>query len=165
MPLLIPGRLSGGVWGTAFGHVLMSEQRDHREQGQQGGGTVLWMAISDQCRWVSKPRRWRTSWKVGSICQRLTNQEMICPGSTVRSVHSKAWGLNSSCGSRINTQRNGTAGKPVLYQTAVAEITSTVRSWLPYQPAIVTGSHSASGSAATTERFATRSPLRRGRPN
>jgi hypothetical protein len=34
--------------------------------------------------------------------------------------------------SRTNTQRMGTAGKsPVLYQTAVPEATSTVRSSLP----------------------------------
>ena len=43
-------------------------------------------------------------------------------------MHSRAWVSNSPLGSRIKTQRSGTAGKPVLYQTAVAEITSTVRS-------------------------------------
>ena len=45
-------------------------------------------------------------------------------------------GLEVSSGSRINTQRNGTAGNPVEYQTAVSETISTVRSrhrtsWLP----------------------------------
>jgi hypothetical protein len=39
--------------------------------------------------------------------------------------------LNSSSGSRISTQRNGTAGNPVLYQIAVSESTSTTRSRAP----------------------------------
>src|SRR3712207_2018575 len=63
---------------------------------------------------------------------RLTNQETICFGSPRRSVHSSAWVLNTPCGSRIRTQRRGTAGSPVLYQMAALELTSIVRSSPPY---------------------------------
>lgn len=70
---------------------------------------------------------------------------------------------NSSRVSRINTQRKGTAGKPVLCWMAVSETTSIVRSFLPYQLATVIGFQSVLGSSATAERFAMHSPLRRGR--
>src|SRR3712207_6896925 len=70
---------------------------------------------------------------------RLTNQETICFGSPRRSVHSSAWVLNTPCGSRIRTQRRGTAGSPVLYQMAVLELTSIVRSSPPYHSATVMG--------------------------
>jgi hypothetical protein len=46
-------------------------------------------------------------------------------------IHRRAWGSNPPSGSRISTQRTGTAGKPVEYHTAVAEAISTVRSPLP----------------------------------
>src|SRR5215218_7966386 len=61
----------------------------------------------------------------------------ISSGSAPRSVHSKAWVAKAPCGSRTSTQRMGTAGSPVLYQTAVAEATSTVRSPQPYQSTTV----------------------------
>ena len=57
-----------------------------------------------------------------------------------------------------------TAGRPVLCQTAVAETTSTVRSSLPYHRATEIGVQVVDGSCATTERFVSRSPLRRGLP-
>src|SRR5215203_7457037 len=69
---------------------------------------------------------------------------MICSGLVSRSVQRRAWGLNSSLGSRINTQRTGTAGNPVEYHTAVWETTSTARSPSPYQWASVTGVHTIS---------------------
>src|SRR5215212_2216136 len=134
------------------------------ENSPSNAGAVLRIANSDQCRCVSKPRRWRTSWNVLSICQRLTNHEMICSGSVARSVQRSAWGWNSSCGSRINTQRNGTAGKPVEYQTAVLETISIVRFCLPYQFATMIGFQPVEESSATTERLGKRSPLSRGRP-
>src|SRR5215212_14212 len=60
------------------------------------------------------PERCRgASWKVVSICQRKTNQQTICSGSAPRSVHSKAWVLNSPCGSRTTTQRMATTGNPL----------------------------------------------------
>ena len=62
------------------------------------------------------------------------------------------------------TQRTGTANKPVLYQTAVAEAISTMRSPLPYQLAIVAGFQTVLGSSATIERLGRRSPFRRGLP-
>jgi hypothetical protein len=66
---------------------------DHRSlflssTNYRSAGATLWIAISDQCPWASNPRGWRTSWKVVSVCQRLTNQEMIRPGSVRRSVQS-----------------------------------------------------------------------------
>jgi hypothetical protein len=73
-------------------------------------------------------------------------------------------GWNSSCGSRINTQRNGTAGKPVEYQTAVLETISIVRFCLPYQFATMIDFQPVEESSATTERLGKRSPLSRGRP-
>src|SRR5215217_2453079 len=62
-------------------------------------------------------------------------------------------------GSRIRTQRNGTGGSPVLYQSAVAEATSTVRSFPLYQSETVMDVQVVAGSSATAERLARRSPL------
>ncbi len=134
------------------------------ENSPKSAGVVLCIAISDHCRCVSNPRCRRTSWKVASICQRLTNQERIFCGSASRSVHRRAWVLNSPLGSRTKTQRRGTANKPVLYQTAVLEAISTMRSPLPYHLAILAGFQTVFGSSATPERFGRRSPLRRGLP-
>ena len=89
---------------------------------------------------------------------------MIRPGSAPRSVQRSAWVLNSPCGSRIRTQRNGTAGKPVVCQTAVSETISTVRAPLPYQLVTVMGLQTVVGSSAIIERFGSLSPLRRGLP-
>src|SRR5918994_1853523 len=123
------------------------------------------MASSEHCLCVSKPRCLRISWKVTSSCQRITNQQTIFCGSASRSVHRRAWVLNSPSGSRIRTQRTGTPNKPVEYQTAVfLEETSTMRSLSPYQLAIVVGFQTVFGASATTERFGKRSPLRRGLP-
>src|SRR5688572_9149506 len=106
---------------------VMSENSPNR------AGVVLRIANSDHCLCVSNPRCLRISWKVTSNCQRITNHERIFLGSASRSVHSRAWVLNSPSGSRIKTQRTGTANKPVEYHTAVWEATSTMRSPLPYQ--------------------------------
>src|SRR4051812_49844786 len=89
---------------------------------------------------------------------------MICHGSASRSLQRRAWVLNSPRGSRISTQRRGTAANPVLYQTAVPETISTARSLLPYQWRSVIDAHSVSGFFATTERLGSRSPLRRALP-
>src|SRR3982751_2816141 len=89
---------------------------------------------------------------------------MIRSGSAKRSVHKRAWVANSSLGSRINTQRRGTAGSPVLYQTAVSETISTMRSLLPYQSATVMDIQAVPGSSATAERLGRRPPLRGGLP-
>ncbi len=134
------------------------------ENSPNSAGVLRRIALSDPCLCVSKPRRCRTSWKVASICQRLTNHEMICLGSTPRSVHNRARVSNPSWGSRISTQRNGTAGDPVPYQMAVFETISTGRSPPPYQLLTVMGSQVVFGSSATTERFGTREPFRRGLP-
>src|SRR5215211_2075273 len=84
---------------------------------------------------------------------------MICSGFASRSVHKRAWVSNSSLGSRIKTQRNGTAGNPVEYQSAVSETTSTSRSSSPYQWASVIGVQSMCASSVTAERLGKRSPL------
>src|SRR5215207_5495145 len=127
-------------------------------------GVVLRIASSDYCLCVSNPRCRRTSWKVTSSCQRITNQQRIFCGSAPGSVQRRAWVLNSFCGSRTKTQRRGTANKPVLYQTTVSEAISTIRSLSPYQLAIVVGFQEVLGSSATTERFGRRLPFRRGLP-
>src|SRR5215208_2968644 len=64
----------------------------------------------------------------------------------------------------INTQRTGTANKPVEYHTAVSEAISTVRSLSPYQLASVVGFQTVLGSSATSERLGKRSPFMRGLP-
>src|SRR5215218_8503438 len=107
------------------------------ENNPNSAGVVRRIAISDHCLWVSNPTCLRTSWKVTSSCQRITNQETIFCGSAPRSVHKRAWVLDWPCGSRTNTQRRGTANKPVEYHTAVSEEISTIRSPSPYQLAIV----------------------------
>jgi hypothetical protein len=52
----------------------------------------------------------------------------------------------------------------VLYQMAVSELASMVRSSPPYHSAIVMGLQVVVGSSATTERLGSRIPLRRGLP-
>src|SRR5215216_5144959 len=127
------------------------------ENSPNRAGVVLRIAISDHCLCDSNPRCLRICWKVTSSCQRITNQQSILCGSALRSVHRSAWVLNSPCGSRTTTQRIGTAGNPVLYQTAVAQATSTVRFPPPYQSSTVVGVQVVEGSSATTERFGRRS--------
>src|SRR5215211_5025925 len=134
------------------------------ENSPNSAGVVLRIAISDHCLCVSNPRCPRTSWKLTSNCQRITNQERIFLGSVSRSVHRRAWVLNPPSGSRTRTQRTGTANKPVKYHTAVWEESSTIRSPLPYQLAILVGFQTVFGSSATTDRLGSRSPLRRGLP-
>src|SRR5215208_4623732 len=109
------------------------------EKRVKSAGVVLRIASSDHCLCVSNPRCRRTSWKVTSSCQRITNQERIFCGSASRGVQRRAWVLNAPCGSRTKTQRRGTANKPVLYQTTVSEAISIIRSLSPYQLAIVVG--------------------------
>jgi hypothetical protein len=74
---------------------------------------------------------------------------MIRAGSAERSVHSKAWLSKSPSGSRIKTQRMGTAGSPVEYQMAVSETISTVRCAPPYQLLSVIGVQVLFGSSST----------------
>ena len=90
-------------------------------------GVVRAMARSDHWRWVSMPRWVRASWKVTSSCQRRTNHWRIWIGSAEESVQRRAWGSKAPWGSRISTQRMDTAGFPERYQTAVWEVSSTVR--------------------------------------
>src|SRR5918994_4938490 len=134
------------------------------ENSPISAGVVRRIASSDHCLCVSKPRCLRTSWKVTSSCQRITNQERIFSGSASRSVHRRAWVLNPPSGSRIRTQRTGTANKPVEYHTAVWEAISTMRSPLPYQLAILVGFRTVVGSLATSERLGKRLPFMRGLP-
>ena len=89
-------------------HVLMSEQADQREHNQEAG-VVLRIASSDQCLCVSKPKC-LTHLLEGSFhlpAPYEPRDDLRWLGS--RSVHSRAWVSNSSSGSRIRTQRNGTA--------------------------------------------------------
>jgi hypothetical protein len=160
MSLVVPGRPPKAA--SCLRHPAMRKQSHHREQPQQCR-VVLLMASSDHCLCVSNPKCRRISWKVASSCQRITNQEWIFSGSALRSVHSRAWVLNCASGSRTKTQRRGTANKPVEYHTAVLDVISTMRSPLPYQLAILAHFQEVLGSSATTERFSSRSPRRRGR--
>ena len=59
--------------------------------------------------------------------QRNTNHCRIRVGSAAGSVQSRACGAKEPWGSRISTQRMGTGGLPERYQTAVREVSSTVR--------------------------------------
>ena len=96
-------------------------------------GVVRAMAGADHCRCVSMPRWARASSNVTSICHRRTNQARICSGSAASSVHRNACGLNVFCGSRTRSQRNGTTGRPLLYQTALPVAISTALPPWPYQ--------------------------------
>ena len=126
---------------------------------------VRLLANSEHLLCVSTPRCLRrTSWKVTSSCQRIANYRSISSGSASRSVHTNAWGLNSPCGSRTRTQRTGTAGKPVEYQTVVLEETSTIRCLLSYHLAIVVGFQTVFVASATSERLGSRLPFMRGLP-
>jgi hypothetical protein len=55
MAFAVPGCLSECL--RALRHLLVSEQRDHREQSQQSAGALLWIALWDQCLCVSNPKR------------------------------------------------------------------------------------------------------------
>jgi hypothetical protein len=96
MLLVVPGRSAETV-STFLLAICWLAKRVTSENKLNSAGAVLRIALSAQCLWVSKPRCWRTSWKVASICHhRLTNHEMIRSGSVSRSVHSKAWVSNPS---------------------------------------------------------------------
>src|SRR5215216_4835214 len=57
MALLVPGRSANSVHVLIISHLMVSQEGDHGEQTQSSAGAVLRMAFSEQCRWVSKPRR------------------------------------------------------------------------------------------------------------
>src|SRR3712207_5838947 len=162
MTLVVPGRPPKGT--RCLCHPAMCKQRHQREQTQQRRGGPSYGQIRPLPLRLEPEMPSHLLESYLQLPQRITNRETIFFGSALRSVRRKAWVLNSSCGSRTNTQRKGTANKPVLYHTAVAEATSTMRSSLPYQLAIMVGFQTVFGSSATTERLGRRSPLRRGLP-
>jgi hypothetical protein len=61
-----------------------------------------------------------------------------CCGSSAGSEQSRACGSKRRHGSRSNTQRIGTTGKPAWRQIALPEQISRMRSLSPYQPGTVT---------------------------
>jgi hypothetical protein len=146
-------------------HLAKCKRGDHREQPQRCRCGSPYRQLRPPTLCLGSEMPLGPSWKVTSSCQRITNQQTIFCGSELGSVHRRACVLNSPRGSRIHAQRTGTANKPVLYHTAVSEATSTMRLLSPYQFAIVVSFQTVAGSSATTERFAKRSPLRRGLPN
>jgi hypothetical protein len=73
--------------------------------------------------------------------------DLLGPGTKIGAE--QGLGGESALRSRTSTQRMGTAGNPVLYQTAVADATSTVRSPPPYQSSTVAGVQVVEGSSAT----------------
>ena len=109
-------------------------------------GLVRAMARSDHWRWVSMPRWVRGSWKilpctgygVTSNCQRNTNHSRIWVGFADGSVRRRAWGSKAPSGSLTSTQRTVTAGLLQRYQTAVWEVSSTVRVVPSYQDTAAT---------------------------
>jgi len=145
---------------------LFAQNKVMSENKPNSAGVVRRIAISDHCLCVSNPRCLRTSWKVTSSCQRITNQQRIFCGSAPRSVHTQK-SLGFELFLRIADQhpahRHGEQARGVPH-TAVSEETSTMRSPLPYQLANVVSCQTVSGSSATTERLGRRSPLRRGLP-
>jgi hypothetical protein len=74
-------------------------------------GAVRRLASSDHWRWVSTPRRRRTSSWITSSCQRRTNRLRIWAPSAAGSVHRSACGSNAPAGSRMSTLRIGTGGR------------------------------------------------------
>ena len=76
---------------------------------------------------------------------------------------SKAWGVNSPCGSRTKTQRRDTGGLPERYQTAVWDVSSTVRVVPSYQAA-GTSIHDTAGKSGSAFSAGSRRSFSGGRP-
>ena len=77
----------------------------------------------------------------------------------------RAWVAHRPGGSRRSTQRSGTGGRPLCYQTAVAEATSTARAPSPYQSAMVMVAQAVAGSVMHAAKVGSRGPFTRGRPS
>src|SRR5208283_2276793 len=95
---------------------------------------------------------------------RNTKRLRIVTGSRSRSVQRNAWGSRSPEGSRTRTQRIEAGGRPLEYQTEVAETYSSARVCPPYQSAIVIWVQTVVGSASTAQSFGRRLPFFAGLP-
>src|SRR5215210_2391059 len=131
MALVVPSRSANATF--ALRHVSVSEESDHREEPQQRRGGPL-----------DRPFRPMPLGFEPEALAGLLECGLHLPAFHEPRDHplrigievgaqNRAWVSNSSCGSRISTQRTGTAGKPVEYQSAVSETISTVRCAPPYQ--------------------------------
>jgi hypothetical protein len=100
--------LTGGVSSCA----RCSAHNITIENSPRGSGVVRAMANSFHCCCVSRPKCARASYQVTSKRHHSANHFKIWTGSTVRSVHSKAWGSNSTWGSHTRTQRMGSGSIP-----------------------------------------------------
>jgi hypothetical protein len=123
MPLVVLGCSAYDTF--ALDHVSVGEECDYRKQSQQRRSRPLDRLLRPMPLGF-EPKALADLLGVVSICQRLTNHEMIRSESASRSVQRRAWVLNSSLGLRITTQRTGTAGKSVEYQMALSEIVSQI---------------------------------------
>ena len=116
---------------------LMGEKRN--ENSVKSAGAVRWIAISDHASGSRSPgadellETW-TPFASVSRTTKLSEPDRLRDRCTAR-----LGSENPPSGSRIKTQRMGTAGSPVEYQMAVSEMTSTARSPPPYQLLTVIG--------------------------
>ena len=113
-----------GSWGAVFAtreRPGWSRRRDPADRRGAGDGQVGPLALGLHAQVGTHLLK-------GDLhCQRRTNHSRIWVGSAAGSVHSKAWVAKAPWGSRISTQRMRTGGLPERYQTAVWEVSSTVR--------------------------------------
>jgi hypothetical protein len=136
------------------------------ENTPSSAGAVLWIACSDQCRYVLKPQA-LANLRKSSLHLPASYKPRDDPSRIGIKVGAQQ-GLGLKLSFRVADQdpaHRGTAGKPVLYQTDLRETTSTLRLPLPYQSATVMVFQVIAESSATTERLGKREPFRRGRPS
>ena len=161
--LAVPGCLSDCL--HALRHMLVrqvGEQRDHG-QSQQRRGSPL------DCSLGPIPLSFKSQASTYFLKGGLHPPASHKPGDDLLRVGTKI-GAKERLGSELSfgvldqLGRKGTAGKPVLCQTAVSDTVSTVRSSLPYQLVSVMAVQTVKKSSATTERVSNLSPLRRGFP-
>jgi hypothetical protein len=139
----------------------MGEQSDHREQSHKGRRGPAYRHIRPlTLRLESQMPPHLLEGYLELPTRDEPREDLLRIGVEVGAE--EGLGLELSPWVWINTQRTGTANKPVEYHTAVSEVISTMRSVSPYQLASVVGFQTVVGSSATSERLGKRSPLRRG---
>jgi hypothetical protein len=164
MALLVAGRSTHDDVLALVGLVSVGEERDHREQSQQRRGGPP----DRQFRPMPLPLKAQALADLLECALHLPasnkpRDDLLRLGGQIGAKECLGLELFLRVSDQ-STQRNGTAGKPVEYQTAVLETISIVRFCLPYQFATMIGFQPVEESSATTHRLGKRSPLSRGRP-
>jgi hypothetical protein len=162
MSLTVPGRLSYCL--RAPRHMLVSEQCDHGEQSQQ--------RRCDPADRLLRPmplglKAQALAYFLEGCLHLPTSHEPADDPLRVGAEIGAKERLGSELALRVSDQNpaQGHGGQPCAVPDGrVGDYLYGVRSSLPYQRATVIGLQTVAGSSATTERFASLSPLRRGLP-